>query len=154
MPPRHAGLTLSELLIVLSLITILTTVGAVLAARPTPARDARTLAAALTHARWQAVHLGAPVAIGMAPDRRVTRSVTTYGVPHCDGVTDADVIWQPSRRVNLSWPRHGLVFGPDGRPRRCDGSGVGNTTIVLDGPGGSQAAVIIASLGRVRWESR
>jgi prepilin-type N-terminal cleavage/methylation domain-containing protein len=50
-------------------------------------------------------------------------------------------------------PLRGLAFGLDGLPRTCDGSGVGNTTILLEHRG-RQAAVIVSSLGRVRWELR
>jgi len=52
-----------------------------------------------------------------------------------------------------SWPSRGLMFTPDGLPRTCDGGGVANSTILLE-HGGRQAAVIISSLGRVRWELR
>jgi len=45
------------------------------------------------------------------------------------------------------------MFTPDGLPRTCDGGGVANSTILLE-HGGRQAAVIISSLGRVRWELR
>lgn len=50
-------------------------------------------------------------------------------------------------------PPRGLRFTPDGLPRACNGGGVGNTTILLEGRG-RQAAVIVSSLGRVRWELR
>lgn len=51
------------------------------------------------------------------------------------------------------WPPRGLTFTPDGLPRTCDGGGVGNTTILLEHRG-RRAAVIVSSLGRVRWELR
>jgi hypothetical protein len=50
-------------------------------------------------------------------------------------------------------PARGLAFTPDGLPRTCDGGGIGNTTILLEHRG-RQAAVIVSSLGRVRWEMR
>jgi hypothetical protein len=53
----------------------------------------------------------------------------------------------------LQFPPRGLLFTPDGLPRTCDGGGVGNTTILLEYRG-RQAAVIVSSLGRVRWEPR
>lgn len=53
----------------------------------------------------------------------------------------------------VAWPPRGLLFTPDGLPRTCDGGGVGNTTILLEHRG-RQAAVIVSSLGRVRWELR
>jgi hypothetical protein len=53
----------------------------------------------------------------------------------------------------VAWPPRGLLFTPDGLPRTCDGGGVGNTTILLEYRG-RQAAVIVSSLGRVRWEMR
>jgi len=52
-----------------------------------------------------------------------------------------------------SSPVRGLLFTPDGLPRTCDGGGVGNTSILLEHRG-RQAAVIVSSLGRVRWELR
>lgn len=52
-----------------------------------------------------------------------------------------------------TWPPRGLLFTPDGLPRTCDGGGVGNTTILLEHRG-RHAAVIVSSLGRVRWELR
>ena len=55
--------------------------------------------------------------------------------------------------VDVRWPPRGLLFTPDGLPRTCDGGGVGNTTILLEHRG-RQAAVIVSSLGRVRWELR
>lgn len=53
----------------------------------------------------------------------------------------------------VAWPARGLSFTPDGLPRTCDGGGVGNATILLEHRG-RQAAVIVSSLGRVRWEMR
>jgi prepilin-type N-terminal cleavage/methylation domain-containing protein len=53
----------------------------------------------------------------------------------------------------VAWPPRGLLFTPDGLPRTCDGGGVGNTTILLEYRG-RQAAVIVSSLGRIRWEMR
>jgi hypothetical protein len=53
----------------------------------------------------------------------------------------------------VAWPARGLQFTPDGLPRTCDGGGVGNTTILLEHRG-RRAAVIVSSLGRVRWEMR
>lgn len=56
-------------------------------------------------------------------------------------------------RAKVVAPARGLQFTPDGLPRTCDGGGVGNTTILLEHRG-RQAAVIVSSLGRVRWELR
>ena len=57
------------------------------------------------------------------------------------------------RAVRVGWPGRGLAFTPSGMARTCDGGGVGNTTILLEHRG-RQAAVIVSSLGRVRWEMR
>jgi len=55
--------------------------------------------------------------------------------------------------VVVAWPARGLSFTPDGLPRTCDGGGLGNATILLEHRG-QRAAVIVSSLGRVRWEMR
>lgn len=70
----------------------------------------------------------------------------------CVLAADAPVV--PGLRARLvAAPRRGLAFGADGLPRTCDGGGVGNTTILLEHRG-RQAAVVVSSLGRVRWELR
>ena len=55
--------------------------------------------------------------------------------------------------VRIGWPRRGLSFTADGLPRTCDGGGVGNATILVEHREG-RAAVVVSSLGRVRWELR
>lgn len=99
--------------------------------------DARSLVRAIAIARARAAASGAAVTVlGAACG-------TASSVPLASVVT----------RARLSVPSRGLLFTPDGLPRTCDGGGVGNTTILLEYRG-RQAAVIVSSLGRVRWEMR
>ncbi len=132
---KRTGLALIELLVVVLLVTL---VGSWLAHRlpSSVATDARLLSGAVTQARARAV-------VG-------TNSATVYGetcspppIVALAGLTRAKVLA----------PARGLMFTPDGLPRTCDGGGVGNTTILLEHRG-RQAAVIVSSLGRVRWEMR
>jgi hypothetical protein len=69
------------------------------------------------------------------------------------GSGDACIVPAGTAAATVRWPARGLLFTPDGLPRTCDGGGVGNTTILLEYRG-RQAAVIVSSLGRVRWEMR
>lgn len=132
---QRAGLSLVELLVVLAVISL---VGGWSLWRPSAslAVDARSLARSITLARARAAAGGTPVTVLGATCDPVPRGVL-------DGVTRA-VVTGPSR---------GLMFTPDGLPRTCDGGGVGNTTILLTHRE-RQAAVIVSSLGRVRWEMR
>lgn len=149
---RHLGLTLVELLVVIALVALLAGVTMrVAGARPSAAAVAREVAALLTSARWLALGSGQPVTLlRRAP---FEAGLVRLGAFTCDAEGAAPV-WTPPARSGFAWPALGLAFAPDGRPRRCDGSAVGNATILIEGPGGDRAAVIVASLGRVRWERR
>jgi len=130
-----SGLSLIELLIVL---VVVSAVGLWHGTRRMDglAADAHSLAGAVALARARAAVDGTVVTVFGAtcdPPPRMARA----------GLTRADV----------SGPARGLQFTPDGLPRTCDGGGVGNTTILLEHRG-QQAAVIVSSLGRVRWEMR
>ena len=148
------GLTVVELLVVLALLgAAMGGVAQWLVARPSAADVARELVRHLTSSRWSAVSAGAPTTLVLLD--------VTKGIAEIDGVYACDPAgfvarhrWVPPRRFSVRWPIMGLAFAPDGRPRRCDGSAVGNTTILIEGPRGDRAAVIVASLGRVRWERR
>ncbi len=133
---HRTGLSLVELLIVLALLLL---VGSWLARRPEDgvARDARLLARAVAVARARAAVSGQAVAV--------------FGST-CGPARGGSVGWL-AERAEISEPPRGLLFTPDGLPRTCDGGGVGNTTILL-AYRGQQAAVIVSSLGRVRWEMR
>ena len=153
---RVLGFTGVELLVVLVLLGL--AFGGVASWIVTVTRNraavaAHELARHVTYTRWSAVSSGAPktlVFVGTPPG-----IVEIAGAFACtsDGFL-ARRLWGPPKRVLVGWPSMGVAFAPDGRPRRCDGSAVGNTTILIEGPRGDRAAVIVASLGRVRWERR
>jgi prepilin-type N-terminal cleavage/methylation domain-containing protein len=126
-----AGFTLHELLIVLAIAVIVVVVALQRSAEP--ARSAAALANDLRAARTQAVLSG----------------TFTPALGPCAPPTFA----RRPPRLDVAIPARGLAFDPHGRPRACDGSAVGNATILLHASG-RQAAVVIASLGRVRWERR
>lgn len=151
--PRSAvGVVLIELLVAVVVIMILVTWWIAPFGRSVSAAAvAQDLVRFVSVTRWRAVAAGTAktlLAAGSTPPSLVLVSDFV-----CE-IEDASVLWSAPARVSVAWPRMGLVFAPDGRPRRCDGSGVGNTTIVIEGPRGDRAAVIVASLGRVRWEPR
>ena len=133
---HRAGFSLVELLIVLAMLSL---VGAWQVWRPVDgvAMDARSLARAVTVARARAAVSG--------------RAVAVFGST-CGPAWGGPVGWF-AERAAISEPPRGLLFTPEGLPRTCDGGGVGNTTILLEYRG-QQAAVIVSSLGRVRWEMR
>jgi prepilin-type N-terminal cleavage/methylation domain-containing protein len=130
---RHQALTLVETVVVMALIAILAS-GWMWSSRPSVAEEARRLASSLTRLRYIAASSG-----GAALDLCASGA-------HGHGVL-------APMHATVTWPRRGLLFTSDGLPRTCDGGGVGNATIGLE-LGGRQAAVIVSSLGRVRWESR
>lgn len=146
------ALSLVELVVVVAVLAIVIAVGIVVVGRGSTYRDAAALARAISATRWLAVTTGAPSAL-------VARGDALYlsvGAPlRCDAPRGGgEPAWNPTGPVSLAWPAAGLAFGAHGRPLRCDGSAVGNATISLTGRDGSSAAVIVASLGRVRWERR
>lgn len=148
----HSGLTLVELLLVIAILALIAGLalhGA--AARPAAASVARELAALLTSTRWLASSSGQPLSLLRSPGSGgALVRVAGYACDPADG----GALWAPPARTEFTWPALGLAFAPDGRPRRCDGSAVGNNTIAVEGARGDRAAVIVASLGRVRWERR
>lgn len=146
------GLTLTEALVVLAVLAIagVFVLGATLRG-PSAASIAQELTRLATLTRWNAVQESAPrtlLAVGGGEFLAVVD-----GSYQCDAQWGREV-WTAPPRSWIGWPSMGLAFAPDGRPRRCDGSAVGNNTILVEGPRGDQAAVIVASLGRVRWERR
>lgn len=119
------------MLVVVALLGLVAAMGSVSWARSGAHVDAAVdLARRIAMARWHAV-ITEDVAACLPRD-------LTGGLP-----TD----------VRVAWPARGLAFTSDGLPRSCDGGGVGNTTILLEHRG-RRAAVIVSSLGRVRWELR
>jgi type II secretory pathway pseudopilin PulG len=125
------GVSVLELLVLMAIIAVVAAVGA-WHTFGSVASDARRLASMLV-----AVRLTAVTVIGGRGQECIDRSWSAY----------ADLT------ATVSWPPRGLLFTPDGLPRTCDSGGVGNTTILLEHRG-QQAAVIVSSLGRVRWELR
>ena len=148
---RRVALALVEVLLVLAVLGVLAGGAWVALGRATAHRDAAALARALASARWLAVTTGEPRAlVARGSDLHVVA-----GAPlRCDAVATGAPAWSPSRTIDLRWPVAGLAFGSHGRPLRCDGSAVGNATIELVAGDGSRAAVVVAALGRVRWERR
>ena len=128
----NGGVTLVEVLVVLAVFAISVFVG-VRFGGSTAEVDARRLALAIARERMRAVVTG-----------HVTELSCTDATRHSPA---------PHLTSSATWPQRGLLFTPDGLHRSCDGGGVGNTTILLEHRG-RQAAVIVSSLGRVRWEQR
>jgi prepilin-type N-terminal cleavage/methylation domain-containing protein len=133
---KRAGLALIELLVVLAVISMLGLWQSYRHGRSLES-EARSLASAITQARARA-------AVGGTVTTVVGATCSPRPIVTLEGLTSSTVLSQPSR---------GLQFTPAGLPRTCDGGGVGNTTILLEHRG-RQAAVIVSSLGRVRWEMR
>jgi len=128
-------MTTVEILMVLAILAVLA--GLAFHFAPTSTGFARTYAAGIVGARLRSATTGGYVAVGRGS---------------CDLATDR-VVPDPAPAKVVAFPVRGLLFTPDGLPRTCDGGGVGNTTILLEHRG-RQAAVIVSSLGRVRWEPR
>ncbi len=151
---RLHGWSLIETLVVLALLGMALSVGVWWQLRdPSAVAIAQELARVVTTSRWSAVHEGAPVLMLIAGDDAELRSLRARYA--CEAHPDETrLAWTAPPRSFIGWPTMGLAFAPDGRPRRCDGSAVGNTTILIEGARGDRAAVIVASLGRVRWERR
>jgi hypothetical protein len=82
----------------------------------------------------------------------VNGHAVSVGPGPCSEIAAAELPHQVAAMI-VAFSAKGLLFTPDGLPRTCDGGGVGNTTILLEYRG-RQAAVIVSSLGRVRWEPR
>ena len=146
------ALTLVEVIVVLAVLGVL--LGALMWSGlrgPSAAGVAQELARIVALARWSSVQAGAARTL-VASAAGELSAVPGYA---CDAASPGTrPVWSPPPRTIIDWPTMGLGFAPDGRPRRCDGSAVGNATIPIEGPQNDRAAVIVASLGRVRWERR
>jgi Tfp pilus assembly protein FimT len=128
---RHLGWTVVELVVVLAVLALVAAIGTAAGSGTWAHGDAAAqLARRIAAVRWSAVATGRDAPC--LPD----------DLPH--GSRDDR---------STTWPARGLTFTPAGLPRTCDGGGVGNTTILLEHRG-RHAAVIVSSLGRVRWELR
>lgn len=151
-PMRRLGLTLLEVLVVVAVFGVVAT-GLTAASRPRAAHDhARALSHAIAAQRWRAVQENQVVVIRASDRGDVV--VTSRGWFTCDLLDDAHVLLERRQGVILDWPSAALAFTTDGRARRCDGGGAGNATIDVVDRQGNRAAVIVAALGRVRWERR
>ena len=117
-------------------------------------RTARALAHALTVQRWHAVTSGDPVVLRF--DDNAGPYIARIGSFGCerDPTLQLKSLLVPPASVLIGWPSGAIAFDHAGRPRSCTGGGVGNTTIDIIDRNGHQAAVIVAALGRVRWERR
>jgi prepilin-type N-terminal cleavage/methylation domain-containing protein len=135
MPARDA-FTLTEVLVTIAIVMIVVS-STWVSMKSGVNADAHHLTSILLRLRAIAITSGAPV--------------TAAGTPCLAGPPPTAAVTMPSSIV--AWPARGLLFTPDGLPRTCDGGGVGNTTILLERRG-DRAAVIVSSLGRVRWERR
>ena len=125
------GWTLVECLVVVALLGLVAAIGAAAWTGPRVHADAAAaLARRIASGRWQAVLAGR--------------------AGPC--LADDDLAGRGGD-VRITWPTRGLAFAADGLPRTCDGGGVGNATVLLEHRG-RRAAVIVSSLGRVRWELR
>ena len=150
----HRGVALAEVIVVLAVLGVLLSLGVWWSQRGASASVvAQELARIITATRWSAVHEGQPRTL-LAGAGSDDLSALPGSFTCNEMVPGRRVIWTAPPRTVVGWPAMGLAFAPDGRPRRCDGSGVGNTTIVIEGSRGDRAAVIVASLGRVRSERR
>lgn len=146
------GVTLVELLVVIAVLGALSFV-VVAMTRPRPAHEhARMLAHAVGLQRWRSVQEGHAVVLRTSSLGNTV--VAWRGRFSCEVPDGAPVLVEQRSDVTVRWPGMALAFGADGRPRRCDGSGVGNATIEVADRHGNRAAVIVAALGRVRWEPR
>ena len=148
---RSAGVTLVELLIVIGLIAVLVLAFVVVRTRPAH-EQARSLALAVAMQRWRSVQEGKVVVI--RPTSTGATVVAARGHFTCAVLDGAPVILGLRPDVTVRWPSAALAFSADGRARRCDGGGAGNATIEMVDRHGNRAAVVVAALGRVRWERR
>ena len=147
-------MTIVEAAVVLAVVGIMLVAGTLWNQRgPSTSLVAQELVQLLVVMRWAAVHEGLPRTVLSSPSGDELR--VAYGSFLCNAEgSGTRTVWSSPPRVSVGWPAMSVSFAPDGRPRRCDGSAVGNTTILIEGPRGDRAAVIVASLGRVRWERR
>ncbi len=150
---RPRGFSVLELVIVIAIFGIVITVGwLTLRARPA-VQVAREIATVVAHSRWTAVTTGRPIVLLLTDGGR---SIVQSDLPGW-GCVVGNVprrVWEiGERRAFLTWPARGIAFAPDGFPRSCSGDGVGSATVRID-DAATRAAVIISSLGRVRWEPR
>lgn len=151
----NAAFTLVELLIVIALSALLLALFFGNGSAPSAVRSAQELARIVRHARWSAVSSGQPVML-LTPDHG--RSILLVRGPgwSCDpyDAQSKEVVWEsPVRGIAVSWPLRGVAFAPDGFPRSCFGDGVGSATAIV-GDRATSAAIVVSSLGRVRWELR
>lgn len=141
--PMRSGTTLLEMLIVLSLLSLL-----VLIAFPTfgPLRDrsrVEDVALEITRLHWQARQLAQRARWTVAFDL----SGSVFRLRRIDGSRDSLVLERPGpdeRGVMLYTSRSTIAFGPTGV-----GWGAANTTVVLS-RGSAEATLVTSRLGRLR----
>jgi prepilin-type N-terminal cleavage/methylation domain-containing protein len=148
------GLTLLEVIVVLAVLALVLGI-AVAATRPSrAARTAQELAAVIRSARWSAIVTGTPTVLLASVNGATVVRLTGHEFG-CDPTSAAtEVVWTLEHRgVSVAWPSRGVAFAPDGFPRSCLGDGVGAATVPVE-YASARAAVVVSSLGRVRWERR
>lgn len=161
--PRHRGLTLIELLMVLSIAAVLTVIGmpalGSMLARSHRRSAGGALQASLVHAREMAITRHIQVIVCPSPDHRTCASWDDWQ----DGwliAADADRDREPDVGTPLAvfnaMPAQTRVLSSSGRPRvvfRPDGSAAGTNaqiTICNLAATNEGTAVVVANSGRVR----
>jgi hypothetical protein len=133
---QRSGVSLVEVVVLLLVVALLVTLRVwVPSATASVRTDAARIASLVRDMRIRAIVSG----------RSTTVSGEECAPPATRAVTSLV-------RSTVVMPRRGLQFTPEGLPQNCAG-GLGNATIPLVFHG-QQAAVIVSSLGRVRWEMR
>ena len=147
------GFSVLETMLVVALVVVLGIAAFIAFPRTGATEHARELARTLTVVRWRAVLHGAPITVRPAGHDAVWIIEGRYT---CDteSVRGARRVQFTGIPATSAWPAHAVAFAPDGRPRSCSGGGVGSATIEIGDRRGERADVIVAALGRVRWERR
>lgn len=147
MPTRRDAFTLLELLIVLTIVALVATLGWS-TFRPSAAeRGARAYLHAVQTARLAAL-AGRPSSVRW---QQVDQAFEVRsGVPAC-AATVTRRFAPPERVAVTRWLRAGVAWQPDGTGRSCDGGGVYGGRVRFEDRH-SRWDVIVASTGRLRLE--
>lgn len=150
--PERGGLALVELLVVLAVLAILTSVSLAFARPSLATGAARAVRTAVLWARTEAMWRGEPVSVTELPGGAgiVVSTAADPAAPCAGGTTLARVALTdfPGVRLAAGIPR-GLVWLPSGSGRTCSGGGVISTTMSF-ADARTTVSVVISALGRVR----